>query len=164
MNKGYIVCVDDEISVLETLREQLRQYFEQSHEIEVASSAEDALELIEDIKESGGLVEVIITDQVMPGMKGDQFLETIHREFPDTIKILLTGQAGLDNAIHAINRGGLNRYVEKPWNMEELQKDIKQLIEKYQQQVENQRLIAQLETRIASLEEENQTLRGGADS
>ena len=96
MNKGYIVCVDDEISVLETLREQLRQYFDQTHEIEVAASAEEALELIEDIKESGGLVEVIITDQVMPGMKGDQFLETIHRDFPDTIKILLTGQAGRD--------------------------------------------------------------------
>ncbi|MCB1165399.1 MAG: response regulator [Leptospiraceae bacterium] len=159
MNKGYIVCVDDEISVLETLREQLRQYFSQSHEIEVASSAEEAQELIEDIKESGGLVEVIITDQVMPGMKGDQFLESIHREFPDTIKILLTGQAGLDNAIHAINHGGLNRYVEKPWNMAELQKDIKELIEKYQQQVENQRLIAQLELRISALEQENRSLK-----
>ncbi|HBS05735.1 MAG TPA: two-component system response regulator, partial [Leptospiraceae bacterium] len=78
-----------------------------------------------------------------------------------TIKILLTGQAGLDNAIHAINRGGLNRYVEKPWNMEELQRDIKELIEKYQQQVENQRLIAQLESRITALEEENRTLKEG---
>ena len=50
MEKGYFVCVDDEISVLETLREQLREHFGQSHEIEVATSAEEAIELIKEIE------------------------------------------------------------------------------------------------------------------
>ncbi|HNL02837.1 MAG TPA: response regulator, partial [Leptospiraceae bacterium] len=61
MDKGYILCVDDEVSVLETLREQLRLHFGQTHEVEVAASAEDALTLIAQILESGGLIEVIIT-------------------------------------------------------------------------------------------------------
>lgn len=159
MEKGYFVCVDDEISVLETLREQLRENFGHSHEIEVATSAEEAIGLIKDIEASGGLIEVIITDQVMPGMKGDAFLESIHQEYPDAIKILLTGQAGLDNAIHAINYGGLNRYVEKPWNMESLKRDIEELILRFRQNIENQRLLNNLEGRVAALEAENDALR-----
>ena len=159
MEKGYFVCVDDEISVLETLREQLRENFGHSHEIEVATSAEEATELIREIEGSGGLIEVIITDQVMPGMKGDAFLESIHQDYPDAIKILLTGQAGLDNAIHAINYGGLNRYVEKPWNMETLKRDIEELIVRFRQNIENQRLLNNLESRVANLESENERLR-----
>lgn len=159
MEKGYILCVDDEISVLETLREQLREHFGQSHEIEVATSAEEGLSLISQIRETGGFVEVIITDQVMPGIKGDQFLEEVHRNLPDTIKILLTGHAGLASAIHAVNKGGLNRYIEKPWNMENLKDDIAGLIQKFRENVENQRMLSLLEKRIAELENENQELR-----
>jgi len=159
MQKGYFVCVDDEPSVLETLREQLREAFGDSHEIEVASSAEEGLELIGEIESSGGVVEVVITDQVMPGMKGDQFLERLQEDHPETIKILLTGQAGLDNAIHAINRGGLNRYVEKPWNMDSLRNDIEELITRFRQNIENQRMLTNLEQRVAALERENAELR-----
>jgi two-component system chemotaxis response regulator CheY len=160
MQKGYIVCVDDELSVLETLREQLRDHFGESHEIEVAQSAEEALRLIKDIQESGELIEVIITDQVMPGMKGDEFLAEIQRLLPESIKILLTGQAGLDSAINAINKGGLNRYVEKPWNMDRLKEDIQELITKFRQNIENQRMLQNLEARVAALESENEQLRG----
>ena len=159
MEKGYFVCVDDEMSVLETLREQLREHFGESHEIEIANSAEEALGLIDEIHASCGLIEVIITDQVMPGMKGDQFLEEVNKKLPDCIKILLTGQAGLSNAIHAINKGGLNRYVEKPWNMEDLKQDIRGLIQKFHQNIENQRLLNMLEQRVAELENENEELR-----
>jgi two-component system chemotaxis response regulator CheY len=159
MEKGYFVCVDDEVSVLETLREQLRDHFGSSHEIEVASSAEEALKLIEEIEGSGGVIEVVITDQVMPGMKGDQFLERVHQRNAECIKILLTGQAGLDNAINAINYGGLNRYVEKPWNMETLRRDIEELIARFRQNIENQRLLNQLEARVLQLESENERLR-----
>ena len=159
MEKGYFVCVDDEQSVTETLREQLRGHFSGTHEVEIANSAEAALRLIDEIHESGGLVEVIITDQVMPGMKGDQFLAEINRKLPDCIKILLTGQAGLDSAISAINQGGLNRYVEKPWNMENLRVDIESLIHKFRQNIENQRILNNLENEVTRLESENAALR-----
>lgn len=163
MEKGFFVCVDDEMSVTETLREQLRQHFSDSHEIETANSAEEALDLIDEIQQSGGMIEVIITDQVMPGMKGDKFLEEVNRRLPECIKILLTGQAGLDSAIHAINRGGLNRYVEKPWDMENLKTDIRDLVAKFRQNIENQRLLNSLEARVADLEEQNRQLQAQAD-
>lgn len=158
MDKGYFVCVDDEMSVTQTLREQLRQHFGTSHEIETANSAEEALRLIDEIQESGGMVEVIITDQVMPGMKGDRFLQEVNEKLPETIKILLTGQAGLDSAINAINRGGLNRYVEKPWDMDNLKVDIQDLISKFRQNIENQRLLNSLESHVHRLEQENREL------
>ncbi len=164
MEKGFFVCVDDEMSVTQTLREQLREHFGSSHEIETANSAEEALRLIDEIQESGGLVEVIITDQVMPGMKGDRFLEEVNQKLPETIKILLTGQAGLDSAIHAINRGGLNRYVEKPWDMDNLKTDIQGLIAKFRQNIENQRLLNSLEAQIARLESQNRELQSQLES
>ncbi|MCB1141805.1 MAG: response regulator [Leptospiraceae bacterium] len=159
MSKGYIICVDDEVSVLETLQEQLRERFGHTHDIEVADSAETALSLIDEIQESGEVVEVIISDQVMPGMKGDRFLEEIHKKLPDSIKILLTGQAGLDSAIRAINYGGLNRYVEKPWNIDLLSRDIQELITKFRQNLENQHMLQFLNKRIMELEKENQLLK-----
>ena len=154
-----MICVDDDITVLETLQEQMRERFHSTHFIEIADSAEAAISLIEDLQDSGEVIEVIISDQVMPGMKGDKFLEEIHRRLPDTIKILLTGQAGLDSAIRAINHGGLNRYVEKPWNIELLSQDIQDLIRKFRQNLENQYMLKELNRRILELEQENQALR-----
>ncbi|EOQ96719.1 response regulator receiver domain protein [Leptospira wolbachii serovar Codice str. CDC] len=152
MSKGYIICVDDEVSVLETLAEQLLARFGESHIIETANSGEEALSLIDEIISSNDIVELIVSDQVMPGMKGDRFLEQVHHRLPDAIKILLTGQAGLDSAIYAINNGGLSRYVEKPWNIDELSKDIKDLLDKFRQNLENQHLIQALNRRIIELE------------
>jgi two-component system chemotaxis response regulator CheY len=159
MNKGYMICVDDDVTVLETLQEQLRERFHSTHYIEIADSAEVALSLIDDIQESGEVIEVIISDQVMPGMKGDKFLEEIHKRLPDTIKILLTGQAGLDSAIRAINYGGLNRYVEKPWNIDLLSRDIQDLINKFRQNLENQHMLRELNKKIQELEFENNSLK-----
>lgn len=155
MSKGFIICVDDEVSVLETLTEQLRARFGDSHEVESAQSAEEAMGLIDEILENQELVELIISDQVMPGMKGDEFLEEVHKKLPDAIKIMLTGQAGLDSAIHAINQGGLSRYFEKPWDIEKFSQEIQHLLEKFHENLENQRLIAQLNQKIAELEKSN---------
>ncbi len=164
MSKGYIICVDDEVSVLETLQEQLRERFGRTHEIEIAESAENALALIDEILESGEVIEVIISDQVMPGMKGDKFLEEIHKKLPDAIKILLTGQAGLDSAIRAINYGGLSRYIEKPWNIDLLSRDIQELITKFRQNLENQHMLKELNRRILELEKENAQLKQSTKS
>lgn len=152
MEKGFIICVDDEESVVATLKEQLLKYFGKTHEIEVATSGEEAWDIIQDILNDGGSIDVIITDQVMPGLKGDELLEKINAICPDTIKILLTGQAGLQDTIDAINKGGLNFFVEKPWDIEELHVHIERLIQKYKENVENHRLIKQLEKRVKELE------------
>ena len=150
--KGYFICVDDEQSVLETLKEQLEDHFPDTHEVLTANSAEEALNLIHTLLEDQEIIEMIISDQVMPGMKGDEFLQIVHKKLPDTIKILLTGHAGLDSAIKAINYGGLNRYIEKPWNMNSMKDDISELILKFRQNLENQYIINNLEKRIKELE------------
>lgn len=150
--KGIIICVDDEPTVVETLKEQLNSYFSETHNVLTANSGEEALELISVVRANDDIVELVITDQVMPHMKGDEFLKAINQILPDTIKILLTGQAGLDSAIKAINQGGLDRYIEKPWDMNALKNDIQILIDKFRQNLENQYLLNNLEARIRELE------------
>lgn len=149
--KGMILCVDDEPGVLETLKEQLLGFFASTHQVLTATSGEEALQLIHTVKGQGEIIELIITDQMMPGLKGDEFLKQAHGILPETMKILLTGQAGLDSAIKAINEGGLNRYIEKPWNAEAMRENISVLIDKFRQNLDNQYLINNLEKRIREL-------------
>jgi len=126
--RGTIVCVDDEQAVLNQLSTQLTRRFGSTHVVECAESAEEALNLVEEIFAAGDRVEVLISDQVMPGMKGDRFLEAVHATHPSVMKVLLTGQGGLDSAIHAINHAGLDRYIEKPWEAEDLAMSIHSLL------------------------------------
>jgi two-component system chemotaxis response regulator CheY len=154
---GIILCVDDESGILDTLSQQLEDSFGETHRIETANSGEDAWELIQFLYNEGETVELIITDQVMPGLKGDKFLEKVNQILPDTIKILLTGHAGLSSAIHAINYGGLDRYIEKPWDKDSLTDDIKKLISKFRQNIENQHLLNRLEKRVQELETQDKS-------
>jgi two-component system, chemotaxis family, chemotaxis protein CheY len=129
--RGTIVCVDDEQAVLNQLSTQLTRRFGSTHVVECAESGEEALRLIQEVFAVGGRVEIVICDQVMPGLKGDRFLETVHTSHPEIMKVLLTGQGGLDSAIHAINHGGLDRYIEKPWESEDLAMSVHSLLSQY---------------------------------
>lgn len=149
--KGIILCVDDEPGVLATLKEQLLSDFTGTHDVITATSGEEALAFVEAAHAEKENIELIITDQMMPTMKGDEFLKRVHGILPETMKILLTGHAGLDSAIKAINEGGLNRYIEKPWNAEAMRDDIKGLIAKFRQNLENQYMLNNLEARIREL-------------
>ena len=81
---NYIVCVDDEQIILNQISTQLEEEFAHQCTIEYAESAEEALELMEEITEEGGLIRLVISDQVMPGMPGDRFLEIVHQQYPQT--------------------------------------------------------------------------------
>src|SRR6187200_3438732 len=94
--KEHIICVDDEEGILTALKQQLSARFGNECTIEVAQSGHDALELIEELKREGEPLAMVIVDQIMPGMKGVELLEEIHKRSPKTTKVLLTGQAGLD--------------------------------------------------------------------
>ena len=74
MEKGILLCVDDEIIVLTALKDQLRRAFGNDFVIDVAESAEEALELLDELAEQGHKLLVIVSDWLMPGMKGDEFL------------------------------------------------------------------------------------------
>ena len=131
MSKGCIICVDDEQTVLVSLRVSLEELAGDDCEIRLAESAEDALQIIDELDKNKVRLEMVIADQVMPGMKGAEFLEIVHKRHPETVKILLTGYAGLDSAIYAINNAGLSKYIEKPWENEDLKLVVRNLLEEY---------------------------------
>lgn len=125
MPKAAILCVDDEMLVLESLERQLRKAFADTYLYEFAESADDALEIIEELAENGVDTLAIISDWLMPGMKGDEFLITIHSKYPKVIKILLTGQADGEALERTIDRANLHACLQKPWVGKELIETIK---------------------------------------
>src|SRR5512136_273615 len=103
MKKYYALCVDDEQAILNQLAAQLEEHFQYFCEFEYAESADEALTLYKELVDNGNRVWLIISDQVMPGMLGDELLAAIHELDRQAIKVLLTGQAGLKDTVKAIN-------------------------------------------------------------
>ncbi len=145
MNKSVIVCVDDSQSILNLLNKQLQRKLGDTYDIEFAESAEEALEVIEEIESEGDIVVMVISDQIMPGMCGDQLLVSVHKRNPKMIKILLTGQAGLDSAINAINNADLFRYITKPWDEEDFLLTVEKGLQQYN-------LVDALELKVGQLQ------------
>jgi len=153
MKQGYIICVDDQAAILDSLLLQLESAVGDLCHIEAAESAQEALDLIQTLHEHDEYVEMLISDEVMPGMKGSQLLETVHRQYPHIVNVMLTGQAGLDAVAYAINHAGLHKYFTKPWEYEDLHLSIRSLIEKSRLIRKNQELTTQLQEKYQELEE-----------
>lgn len=156
--REHILCVDDEEGILLALRQQLGARFGTECEISVAQSGADALELLDELERSGESLAVVIADQIMPGMKGVELLEAINRRSPTTAKILLTGQAGLDAVVQAINRAALDRYIPKPWDEPDLRLTVEGLLRTYRLDRENLRLVESLREQNTKLEHLNNDL------
>lgn len=133
MSNTTIICVDDEHSVLFSLKNQLRRYFP-DYTIEIAESGTEALALVDEILSEGLEIPLVIADQIMPGMKGDELLIELHNRHPDILSIMLTGQARGEEVGNALNRGNLYRFIAKPWNETDLQLTVTQALRSYQQQ------------------------------
>lgn len=130
MSKPFILCVDDEKVVLQSLKAQLRKAFGDAYSYEIAEDANDALDLIDELNDEDISILLIISDWLMPGMKGDEFLIRVHEKFPKIVKIMLTGQAD-DSAIErAQQSANLYRCLFKPWSEFELIEAIKSGLEK----------------------------------
>ncbi|MGK5091578.1 response regulator [Deltaproteobacteria bacterium TL4] len=121
MNQYTILCVDDEREVLDSLLQDIK-YFSNYFEIEGAESVSEARAIVEELSLKNKKLALILCDHVMPGENGVDFLIDLntHEETQNTCKILVTGQAGLEATIDAINRGGLDYYISKPWDAEHL--------------------------------------------
>ncbi|MFH1132474.1 MAG: diguanylate cyclase [Pseudomonadota bacterium] len=154
MRQEHIICVDDEEGILVALRQQLMP-FEQECDIDLAQSGQEALDLIDELTKDDEQVVMVIADQIMPGMTGVELLEKIYEQHPDTINILLTGQAGLDAVVRAINNAGLHRYISKPWDEADLQLTVGTLLSKYRLRRENVRLLKDLKNTNAELKKLN---------
>lgn len=120
MSKAAILCVDDEAVILESLGRQLRKAFANTYSYEFAESADEALEIIEELQEENVDIIAIVSDWLMPGIRGDEFLIQVHQKFPKIIKILLTGQADAAAIERARKEANLQGCLWKPWKSEEL--------------------------------------------
>jgi CheY-like chemotaxis protein len=118
--KGIILCVDDEKIVLNSIEGQLSKHFKDKFEIELAESGEEGLEILDEISEDGLEPLVIVSDWLMPDMKGDEFLVQAHQKFPKVVKVMLTGQADQQAVDRAKTEANLHKLIAKPWNVDEL--------------------------------------------
>jgi CheY-like chemotaxis protein len=120
MPKLAILCVDDEAIILNSLVRQLQTAFDDAYLYETAESADEALEIIEELQSEGTALLVIVSDWLMPGAKGDEFLIDVHQRFPSVVKIMLTGQADPDAVERAQDQANLHTCLEKPWKAQDL--------------------------------------------
>ena len=169
MKKHIILCVDDESMVLRSIKEAIRQHFDTEVSVETAESGEEALEIVDFLQERQRTPTVVISDYIMPNMKGDELLTTIHERFPETINVLLTGEASLDGVTNAINEAKLYRYIAKPWEREDLmltiesaiasyEKDVRLQVQNHQLQELNTTLERQVEERTRQLQKKNEQI------
>ena len=120
MSDKVILCVDDEQMVLNSLEMQLEEHFGDKYVYEFAENAEDAMEIVDEINAEGTEVLIIVSDWLMPGIKGDEFLIKVHEKFPKIVKVLLTGQADEEALDRAKEHANLHRCLYKPWSAKEL--------------------------------------------
>ena len=138
MNKGKIVVVDDEKIVTSAFKTLLKvEGFSDAH---FFNSPVEAMEFMKENQP-----DLVISDFLMPEMNGLEFLQNVNKLYPEVSKILLTGYADKENAIKAINDVGLYRYIEKPWDNDDLVINIKNGIERSY-------LLSELRQKIKELE------------
>ena len=119
-----VLYVDDEENNLFSFK----AVFRVKYQVYTAISGDEALKIL-----SEKPIEIIITDQRMPNMTGVEFLEQVIEQFPDPMRILLTGYADMNAVVDAVNKGKIFHYLSKPWNEEELDMTINRAYEAYLQ-------------------------------
>ncbi|MBS1791332.1 MAG: FAD-dependent oxidoreductase [Acidobacteria bacterium] len=115
MNKPILLVVDDDVQVLAAVRRDLRAHYRESYTIISASSGEEALTTIRELKARGDSLALVICDQRMPGMQGAEVLACSRDVYPLARRVLLTAYSDIDAAIKAINDAHLDHYLSKPW-------------------------------------------------
>jgi DNA-binding NtrC family response regulator len=122
--KQIIICVDDEFMVLDCLRIWIEEWFGDSHTVEVAESGEEALEVIRDHSDAGNEVCLVVSDYIMPNMKGDELLTRVHELLPRAVSIMLTGQVQPEVVEFVTRSSNLYCCLGKPWDSTELHNKI----------------------------------------
>ena len=131
-----VLLVDDDPNILSSLKRSLRR---EKYEIHCVPSAEEALKIL-----SKEPIDVVVSDQEMPGMNGTELLARVHQQFPDTVRFILTGKATLDIAIDAINKGAISRFFIKPCNTLDLAVTIRQALQQKELLMQARRLLCKV--------------------
>lgn len=141
--KYNLLIIDDEEEITKSLFRQFRR----KYNVHIATSAIDALPIME--KEN---VQVVLSDQRMPDMTGIDFFSRIKDKYPDALKLILTGYSDIEAVIGAINEGQVFRYLTKPWDPVELNLVIEEAFEKYELITNNRILMSKLKDANVTLE------------
>nr|WP_314861373.1 response regulator [uncultured Undibacterium sp.] len=150
IDSGIILCVDDDTTVLVALRTLLTHAMGRDLLIEIAESGAEALELLEDLEQQGQHLSIVISDFIMPGMRGDELLIELHHRSPKTITIMLTGQSDFDGVKKVINQANLYRFLEKPFNHDDIILTVKSAFLAY----EHERTLCEQNQQLRTLNNE----------
>jgi DNA-binding NtrC family response regulator len=137
--KHPVLIVDDEPDILLSLKGLLRREFE----LYTAGSGSEALEIL-----AGQPIHVVMTDQRMPEMTGVELLYRVKANYPDAIRIMFTGYADIKAVVDGINKGGLFRYITKPWDPDDLMALLHEAAVRYDELAERQRLLIDLRAHL----------------
>ena len=116
MNKPALLVVDDDAQVLAAVRRDLRGKYRESYTVIGASSGEEALATVRELKARGDSLALVISDQRMPGLQGTDVLAQSHEMYPLARRVLLTAYSDIDAAVKAINVAHVEHYLSKPWD------------------------------------------------
>jgi thioredoxin reductase (NADPH) len=116
MNKPALLVVDDDAQVLAAVRRDLRGRYRESYTVISATSGEEALSTVRELKARGDSLAIVISDQRMPGIQGTDVLAQSRDVYPLARRVLLTAYSDIDAAIKAINVAHLDHYLSKPWD------------------------------------------------
>lgn len=150
MKRHNLLIVDDEKEILRSLK----LTFTEDHEVFTASSGAEALEILQQQD-----IALIITDQRMPVMTGVELLKQVIQINPQIIRIILTGYTDTAALIEAINQGHIYQYITKPWERQDFRLVVRRALETYELEIENQRLLRELQAANERLKIENTFLR-----
>ncbi|HRA62430.1 MAG: response regulator [Rhodoferax sp.] len=119
--KASILFVDDEANILSSLRRLFRT---SGYQVQIADGGEAALKILQ-----SGKIDVVVSDMRMPGMSGAELLGRVREQWPETMRLLLTGQADMASIAEAINTGEIYRYINKPWDESDILSQVHQAVE-----------------------------------
>ncbi len=136
-----VLVIDDEVRSQEALRRTLEEDFE----VFCASSASEGLEILQRQTVSGG-IQIILCDQRMPDMTGVEFLKQARGQWPDAVRIILSGYTDAEDIITGVNEAGIWQYLLKPWQPDQMLLTLQRAAEVWRMQQDNQRLSLELRT------------------
>jgi putative nucleotidyltransferase with HDIG domain len=153
--KPGVLFVDDEVNILKAIARTFRQ---ESVRVYTASSALEALALLE-----AEPIQVVVSDQRMPGVPGVKLLGQVRERFPEVVRIMLTGHSEIDAAVEAINHGQIYRLLTKPWDDQELRATVRQALGDWSMRAEIRRLNRVAQQQNSTLQELNVSLERKVD-
>lgn len=139
-----ILLVDDEPRILQALRRTLHW---DGHQIFTATNARDALELME-----VDPVDLVISDNMMPGITGIELFAQMHKAWPDTVRVMLTGLSDHEVALRALEKGSIFRFLTKPWDDVDLRITVRQALEHREEKLEARHLLDFMDRRHGQLD------------